>query len=95
VAATKTALLRAKFMSSTSIVVLQALVFHIFSIRDVYEPRAVWILTGIAILVAEGMGMHIDGALLGLSPFETEIRRRIWWQLRVQYSFFLYKKIIL
>jgi hypothetical protein len=83
VAATKSALLRARFMSSTSIVVLQALVFHIFSIRDAYEPRAVWTLTGIANRIAEGMGMHIDGTFLGLSPFETEIRRRIWWQLRL------------
>jgi hypothetical protein len=83
VAVTKTALSRAKFMSSTSIVVLQALVLHIMSIRDDYEPRAVWSLTGVAMRVAEGMGMRLDGALLGLSPFETEIRRRIWWQLNM------------
>ena len=83
VAATKEALSRARFMSSTSIVVLQALVLHILSIRDVYEPRALWALTGVAIRVSEGMGMHLDGVLLGLSPFETEIRRRIWWQLRL------------
>lgn len=83
VAATKAALSRARFMSSTSIVVLQALVLHILAIRNVYEPRAVWSLTGVAIRVAEGMGMHLDGTLLGLSPFETEIRRRIWWQLRM------------
>jgi hypothetical protein len=82
-AATKTALSRAQFMSSTSIVVLQALLLHIFSIRDDYEPRAVWVLTGVAIRIAEGMGMRLDGTLLGLSPFETEIRRRIWWQLRM------------
>ncbi|KAH8649816.1 hypothetical protein BX600DRAFT_502204 [Xylariales sp. PMI_506] len=83
VAYTKSALLSARFMSSTSIVVLQALVLHIFTIRDIYEPRSVWILTGMAIRMAEGMGMHIDGKLLGLSPFETEIRRRIWWLLKV------------
>ena len=83
VAATKAALSRARFMSSTSIVVLQALVLHILSIRDGYDSRAVWSLTGVAIRVAEGMGMRIDGKLLGLSPFETEIRRRIWWQLRM------------
>jgi Fungal specific transcription factor domain len=80
---TKAALARAGFMSSTSIVVLQALLLHIISIRDDYEPRAVWILTGVAIRVAEGMGMRLDGTLLGLPPFETEIRRRIWWQLRM------------
>jgi Fungal specific transcription factor domain len=83
VAATKAALSRAKFMSSTSIVVLQALVLHIMSIRDDSEPRAVWSFTGVAMRVAEGMGMRLDGALLGLSPFETEIRRRIWWQLNM------------
>lgn len=84
VAATKTALARARFMSSTSIVVLQALMLHILSIRDIYEPRAVWSLTGVAIRIAEGMGMRLDGTLLGLSPFETEIRRRIWWQLKMR-----------
>ena len=83
VAATKIALTRARFMSSTSIVVLQALVLHVLSIRDVCEPRAVWCLTGVAIRLAEGMGMRLDGTLLGLSPFETEIHRRIWWQLRM------------
>ena len=83
VAVTKTALSRARFMSSTSIVVLQALVLHIHSIRDELEPRAVWTLLGAATRIAEGMGMRLDGTLLGLSPFETEIRRRIWWQLRM------------
>ncbi|KIW84066.1 hypothetical protein Z517_03312 [Fonsecaea pedrosoi CBS 271.37] len=82
VEATKRALFRAKFMSSTSIVVLQALVLHLLAIRDDHEPRAVWSLTGVALRVAEGMGLSLDGTLLGLSPFETEIRRRIWWQLR-------------
>ena len=86
VAATKAALLRARFMSSTSIVVMQALVLHILSIRDVYDSRAVWSLNGLAIRVAQGMGMGLDGTLLGLSPFETEIRRRIWWQLKMQDS---------
>jgi hypothetical protein len=83
VAATRAALSRAKFMSSTSIVVMQALVLHILSVRNIYDSRAVWSLTGLAIRVAEGMGLRLDGVLLGLSPFETEIRRRIWWQLKM------------
>jgi hypothetical protein len=29
------------------------------------------------------MGVHRDGETLGLSPFETEIRRRVWWQIIV------------
>lgn len=82
-AATKTALLRAKFMSSTSIVVLQASVLHLLSIRGSCEPRALWSLTGLVIRIAECMGMRIDGSFLGLSPFETELYRRIWWQIRM------------
>ena len=83
VTATKAALSRAKFMSTTSIVVLQALLLHIFSIRHSHEPRAIWSLTGATIRIAEGMGMRLDGSLLGLSPFETELRRRIWWQIKM------------
>jgi hypothetical protein len=83
VAATKTALARAKFMSTTSIVVLQASLLHILSIRDAYDARAVWSLTGTVIRIADGMGLGIDGTFLNISPFETEIRRRIWWQIKM------------
>lgn len=27
------------------------------------------------------MGLHRDGEALGLPPFETEMRRRLWWQI--------------
>lgn len=30
------------------------------------------------------MGYHRDGELLGLPPFESEMRRRIWWQVLMQ-----------
>ncbi|KAF3063954.1 putative C6 transcription factor [Daldinia childiae] len=36
---------------------------------------------GVAIRLARKMGLHRDGSLLGLSPFETEMRRRLWWHL--------------
>jgi hypothetical protein len=83
VAATKTALTRAKFMSTTSIVVLQALLFHVLSIRATDDARAVWSLTGAMTRIAEGMGLGIDGTLLNISPFEVEMRRRIWWQIKM------------
>jgi hypothetical protein len=79
---TKAALSRANFMSTTDIVVLQALILHLLSIRGVSEPRAVWSLSGVAVRIARGMGLERDGIALGLPPFETEIRRRIWWQLK-------------
>jgi hypothetical protein len=80
--ATEAALSRAKFMATTSFVVLQALVIHLYSVRDIYEPRAAWALTGVAVRIAQGISLDRDGTVLGLSPFETEIRRRVWWQLK-------------
>lgn len=69
-------------MATTSLIVLQALVIHLYSIRDVYEPRAVWTLTGVAVRIAQALGLDRDGTVLGLSLFDTEIRRRILWQLK-------------
>ena len=80
--ATKAALSRAKFMGTISLVILQALVLHLLSVRDIYEPRAVWSLTGVAVRIAQSMGLERDGASLGLPPFETEMRRRLWWLLK-------------
>ena len=37
---------------------------------------------GLAIRNGEKLGIHRDGTFLGLSPFETEDRRRLWWQLQ-------------
>ena len=82
ISATEAALSRAKFMGTTNVVVLQALVLHLHSVRDIYEPRAVWSLTGVAVRIAQGMGLERDGVFLGLPPFETEMRRRIWWVLK-------------
>jgi hypothetical protein len=82
VSATKAALSRAKFMATTSLVVLQALVIHLLAVRDIYEPRAIWSLTGVAVRIAESMGLERDGVYLGLAPFESEIRRRVWWLLK-------------
>ena len=37
---------------------------------------------GAVVRNAERCGLHRDGTLLGLSPYETERRRRLWWQLQ-------------
>lgn len=44
--------------------------------------QAVWIINGLAIRSAQSIGLHKDGTKLGLSPFESEIRRRLWWHFR-------------
>jgi hypothetical protein len=38
-------------------------------------------MTGVAVRLGQTMGLHRDGITLGLSPFETEMRRRLWWHL--------------
>lgn len=38
-------------------------------------------MNGLAIRIAEALGLHRDGERLGLSPFQSEIRRRLWWHL--------------
>jgi hypothetical protein len=59
--ATEAALSRAKFMGTTSLTVLQALVLHILAVRDLYEPRALYTLTGVAVRIAQIMGLERDG----------------------------------
>lgn len=46
-----------------------------------YDRHAAWILNGVIIRIAQKMGLHRDGEILGLSPFDTELRRRVWWQI--------------
>ncbi|RMZ90189.1 hypothetical protein DV736_g2601, partial [Chaetothyriales sp. CBS 134916] len=79
--ATKVTLSRANLMGTSNLVVLQAFLFYILSIREVYNSRTLWTLTGVATRIAKGMGLHRDGTFLGLPPFETEIRRRIWSEI--------------
>lgn len=78
---TKRALSRAKFLGTSDLMVLQAFVLHLLAMRDVYDAKTLWTLTGVGNRIAEGMGVHRDGSSLGLGPFETELRRRVWWQL--------------
>ncbi|KAG9792325.1 hypothetical protein KCU88_g862, partial [Aureobasidium melanogenum] len=83
VASTKMALARADFMNSKNLVVLQALTLHILSIRDTSSPRSIWTLTGVALRIAEAIGLRQNATLLALAPFEAEIWRRIWSCLKM------------
>lgn len=50
-------------------------------IRQYTDPRSLFCLIGIAVRIATRLGLHRDGAQFGIAPFETEIRRRLWWQI--------------
>lgn len=79
--AAQQALSRANFLDSSDITVLQALSIFLTVVRHQDESRLCWSLTGLAVHLARGMGLHRDGSHLALSPFERETRRRLWWGL--------------
>ncbi|KAJ5784482.1 uncharacterized protein N7503_009694 [Penicillium pulvis] len=68
-------------MNSPEMTSLQALAIFITCIRVNETGRSIWILVGLAIRLAQSIGLHRDGARLRLSPFETEMRLRLWWYL--------------
>ncbi|MCJ1389916.1 hypothetical protein MMC18_002773 [Xylographa bjoerkii] len=75
------ALASAGFLETNELMVLQAFTLFLVSARRYDEGRFVWTMTGLATRIANAMGVHRDGAQFGLDPFETEMRRRLWWQV--------------
>lgn len=40
-----------------------------------------WTLVSVAVRLGHAIGLHRENSKSGLSPFTTELRRRLWWQL--------------
>lgn len=78
--ATQIALLNADFLRSNSIPVFQAYTLFLIVNRGRFDAMIVWIMVGVGMRIAQRMGLHRDGSLTGLSPFDTEINRRLFWQ---------------
>lgn len=83
---TKVALIRFNFLKNYNMTALQALIHFIHSLQGRYDRHAAWILTGTIVRIAQKMGYHRDGEILGLDMYETEMRRRLWWQIITQDS---------
>ncbi|KAL3425713.1 fungal specific transcription factor domain-containing protein [Phlyctema vagabunda] len=79
--AVEQALARASFLNTQEIVTVQAFVLFLVCVRRHDDTRFVWSLTGLALRIAQAIGLHRDGTNFGLSPFDTEMRRRLWWQV--------------
>ncbi|KAJ5153200.1 transcription factor vrtR1 [Penicillium canariense] len=75
------ALVNASWLRTTALPVLQAYILFLIAMRSEIDPDTFWILTGIAIRLAQRMGLHRDGEKLGLPPFDIQMRRRLFWQL--------------
>ncbi|EXA44233.1 hypothetical protein FOVG_05716 [Fusarium oxysporum f. sp. pisi HDV247] len=72
-------LAEADFLENPTITLLQAMAIYGVAMRAHNSCRAVWIMNGLALRAAQSIGLHRDGNKLGLSPFESEMRRRVWW----------------
>ncbi|KAK0727861.1 fungal-specific transcription factor domain-containing protein [Lasiosphaeria miniovina] len=72
---------RMGFLKSHDFTTLQALVIYMIALQGRYNRHAAWIMNGVVIRIAQKMGLHRDGEALGLGPFDTEMRRRVWWQI--------------
>lgn len=77
--ATEQALAKARFLNTSEIVTLQAFVLFLICVRRFDDSRFTWTVTGLVIRIAQSLGLHRDGTKFGLSPFDTEMRRRLWW----------------
>lgn len=76
------ALAKADFLNNPDITLVQAFAIFLFLVRRYDSPRFVWMMTGLVIRMAQALGLHRDGSnFKDLSPYEVEMRRRIWWAL--------------
>ncbi|KAK2616923.1 hypothetical protein QQS21_000011 [Conoideocrella luteorostrata] len=79
--ATRQALVNAQFLKSTNIAILQSLTLYQLACQKSINEQAMWMLTGLSSRLAQMMGLHREHSLGQLSPFDSEIRRRLWWQI--------------
>lgn len=74
------ALAKADFLNVPDLVLVQAFVLFLCLVRRHDSPRFVWMMTGLVIRMALYLGLQRDGTHFEhLSPFEIEIRRKVWW----------------
>ncbi|KAK9420843.1 putative c6 transcription protein [Seiridium unicorne] len=69
------------FLDSPTIISLQAMAIYLMCRRHRNSGRSGWILNGMLMRAAQSIGLHREGEHFKLSPFECEIRRRLWWQI--------------
>lgn len=74
-------LARANFLNTSDFAVVQAFVLFLLVVRRHDESRFSWSLAALVVRIAQGLGIHRDGTHFGLSPYETEQRRRLWWAI--------------
>ncbi|KAJ6015692.1 hypothetical protein N7540_010283 [Penicillium herquei] len=75
------ALLNCQFLRSDNRDCLTALCLFLYSLQPNTNPRSLSSILGIALQLAQRMGIHSESFLSNCSVFEAEMRRRLWWSL--------------
>ncbi|KAJ3543088.1 hypothetical protein NM208_g3751 [Fusarium decemcellulare] len=78
---TRNALAQFGFAMNHDMASLQACILFQLSLNEQCGREEAKVLSEVILSVATNMNYHRDGQLLNLSPFETEMRRRIWWHI--------------
>ncbi|KAI8623988.1 hypothetical protein F5Y19DRAFT_342317 [Xylariaceae sp. FL1651] len=82
--ATEQALAKANCLTTSELVVVQAFVLFLVLVRRFDDTKFSWTLTGLVITIAQSIGLHREGTHFeSLSPFDIEMRRRLWWAICV------------
>ena len=68
---------RAGLLNTQELTTLEAFILLIICTRRTNDSRTSWTLVGLASRLAVGMGLQHDGSKFNLSPWETEMRRRL------------------
>lgn len=75
------ALVNAKILRTMNLTTLQAYILFLLGGRRLYDAHTVWALSGLAVRIAQRMGIHTNEGVAKFPPFDAEMRRRTWWQL--------------
>ncbi|KAF2155168.1 hypothetical protein K461DRAFT_109187 [Myriangium duriaei CBS 260.36] len=77
-------LVQARFVDSDDVVTLQAFVIFLICGRFDKDGPNTWALISLAIRIAMRLDLHRplnSGSAPTISPFDDEMRRRLWWQI--------------
>ncbi|KAK2675251.1 hypothetical protein RAB80_010235 [Fusarium oxysporum f. sp. vasinfectum] len=79
---TEIALTLADFINTTELDIIQAFSIFLDTVQTMESPKYVWSMAGLLARVAVSAGLHRDGSNFpGMSPFNIEMRRRLWWNI--------------
>jgi Fungal specific transcription factor domain len=78
---TKASLTLVSFPQSPSLDSLSAYLVSQSMLMREEEAITTCSFVGIALRIAQGMGLHRDGSHFNLDPIQAEVRRRIWWYI--------------